>query len=90
MISSRSLDKSPDYFPVALGYDHVRFLKPVFIGDTVTVRYTVEELDQERKRSLAKIEVFNQSCELVMVAQHIMKWVPRSQRTEEEGNGENS
>lgn len=77
MISSRSLDKSEDYFPVALGYDRVRFLKPVFIGDTVTVRYTVEELDEERGRSLGKVEAFNQSCELVMVATHIMKWVPR-------------
>ena len=77
MISSRSLDKSEDYFPVSLGYDHVRFLKPVFIGDTVTVHYTVEELDAVRNRSLGKIEAFNQSGELVMVAQHIMKWVPR-------------
>jgi len=77
MISSRSLEKADDYFPVSLGYDHVRFLKPVFIGDTVTVQYTVEELDPARHRSLAKIEAFNQSGELVMVAQHIMKWVPK-------------
>jgi len=77
MISARSLDKSDQLFPVSLGYDHVRFLKPVFLGDTVTVRYTVETLDSERRRSTARIEAVNQDNELVMVAQHIMKWVEK-------------
>ena len=32
--------------PVSVGYDKVRFLKPVFLGDTVTVVYTVTEIDR--------------------------------------------
>lgn len=77
MISSRSLGKPGGGHPVSLGYDRVRFLKPVFIGDTVTIRYTVEKLDIERGRSVAKVEAFNQHEELVMIAEHIMKWVQK-------------
>jgi 3-hydroxybutyryl-CoA dehydratase len=61
--------------PVSLGYDRIRFLKPVFIDDTITVRYVIEEIDIERRRSRASISVANQHGETVAVAQHILKWV---------------
>lgn len=61
--------------PVSLGYDRVRFLKPVFIDDTVTVTYTVSEIDLEKRRSRAKVEAVNQDGDLVAVAEHIMAWV---------------
>jgi 3-hydroxybutyryl-CoA dehydratase len=70
---------SPDRTPVSLGYDRVRFLAPVFIGDTITVTYRVAEVDPERQRSRSEIEVHNQDGILVAVAQHIMKWVPNAQ-----------
>ena len=56
--------------------DKIRFVKPVFIGDTVTVTYTVTEVDEARSRSQAAIEVHNQHGALVAVAAHILKWVP--------------
>ena len=62
--------------PVPVGYDKVRFLKPVFLGDTVTLIYRIAEIDAQRKRSTGKIEVFNQDEELVAVGQHILQWVP--------------
>jgi acyl dehydratase len=61
---------------VSLGYDRIRFLGPVFIGDTVTVTYRIAEVDAERRRSRSEIEVRNQDGELVAVAQHILKWTP--------------
>jgi len=64
-----------DATPVSLGYDNVRFIKPVFINDTITVDYTVVELDSDRNRSLANVEVVNQHNEIVAVAKHILKWV---------------
>jgi len=67
-----------DATAVSLGYDRVRFLKPVFINDTVTVNYTVAHFDHEKKRSTSDIEVLNQHQEIVAVAQHILKWVPNS------------
>ena len=61
--------------PVSLGYDRIRFLAPVFIGDTVTVTYRIAEVDAQRRRSRAEIEVTNQDGTLVAVGQHLLKWV---------------
>lgn len=69
-----SLKRGIDSTPVSLGYDGIRFLKPVFFNDTIAVSYVVEEVDPERRRTLAKIEIRNQRGELVAVAKHILKW----------------
>ena len=60
---------------VSLGYDKVRFLKPIFIGDTITVTYTCQEVDEEKGRSYSKVEVYNQDQELCTVAVHILKYL---------------
>ncbi|MBT6926495.1 MAG: dehydratase [Marinovum sp.] len=64
--------------PVAVGYDKIRFLKPVFLGDTVSTVYRISEIDIERRRSTAQIEVTNQDTDLVAVGSHILQWVPNS------------
>src|SRR5919201_6098653 len=61
--------------PVSLGYDKVRFLAPVFIGDTVTLTYTIAEVDANKRQSRAEIRVMNQRSELVAVAGHLLRWV---------------
>ena len=60
---------------VSVGYDRVRFLKPVYFGDTITVDYEIESIERERERTIAKIEVKNQHGDLVAVARHIMQLV---------------
>ena len=60
---------------VSVGYDRVRFLKPVYFGDTITVDYEIESVERERERTIAKVEVKNQKGELVAVATHIMQLV---------------
>jgi acyl dehydratase len=60
---------------VSLGYDRVRFLAAVVIGDTVTLTYTINEVDPVKRQSKASIEVRNQRGELVAVATHILRWV---------------
>ena len=77
MVNSLMAERLPDIFPVSLGYDRVRILKPVFIGDTITVRYLVESIDVPKNRSLAKVEVSNDRGELVAAATHLMQWLPR-------------
>jgi 3-hydroxybutyryl-CoA dehydratase len=64
-----------DETPVSLGYDRVRFLAPVYFGDTITVEYRISEIDTERRRSTADISITNQDGTLVAVAKHILKWV---------------
>lgn len=59
---------------VSYGYDKVRFTAGVLIGDTLTVTYTINELDHEADKSWAAIEIRNQRGELCAVATHIMKY----------------
>jgi len=72
--------------PVSLGYDRIRFIRPVFIGDTVTVRYVVESMDPEARRSLARVEVSSGDGSIVAVAEHIMKWVPVNEGQKKQGD----
>jgi acyl dehydratase len=60
---------------VSVGYDRIRFLKPVYFGDTLTIDYEISGIELERERTIAKIEVKNQKDELVAVATHIMQLV---------------
>jgi 3-hydroxybutyryl-CoA dehydratase len=60
---------------VSAGYDRIRFLKPVYFGDTLTIDYEISSIERERERTMAKIEVKNQHDQLVMVATHIMQLV---------------
>jgi acyl dehydratase len=61
---------------VSYGYDRLRFIKPVFIGDTLTARYTIIEVDNENLKSIGKVEVFNQHGQIVVAANHILKFFP--------------
>ncbi|MDR7314721.1 MaoC/PaaZ C-terminal domain-containing protein [Brevibacillus nitrificans] len=61
---------------VSFGYDRLRFIKPVFFGDTLTAKYTIIEVDEENLRTVAKVEVFNQNDEICTYAQHILKFFP--------------
>ncbi|RTM08839.1 MAG: dehydratase [Hyphomicrobiales bacterium] len=61
--------------PVSLGYDRIRYLKPVYIGDSIELRYKVRTVDAETRRALSGIEITNQKGELVCVGEHILKWV---------------
>jgi acyl dehydratase len=61
--------------PVSLGYDRIRFLDAVCIGDTITVTYTVKEIDEVKRRSVSNVVITNQHGKEVTVATHILKWV---------------
>lgn len=73
--------RDQDETPVSLGYDRLRFLKPVFLGDTITVHYEFTSIDPDARRSVADIRITNQDGELTTVGQHILKWVSSDQAT---------
>ena len=61
---------------MSYGYDRLRFLKPVFIGDTITVNATIKEKRDHPKRSgfgvvAEAIEIVNQRNEAVLVCEHL-------------------
>lgn len=62
---------------MSYGYDRVRFVKPVFIGDTIRVVVTVTEKRDDPKRPghglvVESCEVLNQRDETVLVCGHIL------------------
>lgn len=77
MMIDRSVRQGISATPVSLGYDRVRFVAPVFINDTITVTYTIKEIDRERNRSRSTVEVTNQDGTTVAVAEHILAWVAK-------------
>ena len=60
---------------VSYGYDRVRFTAPVFFGDTITVHYQVERIDEAERKVYSAIRVSNQDGVLCLVATHILKLI---------------
>ncbi|HEV7317915.1 MAG TPA: MaoC/PaaZ C-terminal domain-containing protein [Ensifer sp.] len=65
--------------PVAFsyGYDRLRFVRPVHIGDTIRTRVTISSKEDDPKRPKAgrvveRLEVINQRGEVVLAADHIL------------------
>ena len=58
------------------GYERLRFIKPVFISDTIKVTVTIKELKDHKKPEYGLVtelvECFNQHNELVMLCEHIL------------------
>ena len=58
------------------GYDRLRFIKPVFIGDTIKATVTIKDKKDHKKPGFGVVtelvEVFNQQNELVMVCEHLL------------------
>ncbi|WP_415907398.1 MaoC family dehydratase [Oleiharenicola sp. Vm1] len=66
---------NPEAF--SYGYDRVRFIRPVFIGDTLTSRCTVKDRRDDPKRPafgvvVELVESLNQRGETVLAAEHLL------------------
>lgn len=58
------------------GYDRLRFIKPVFIGDTISVTATITDKRDHARRAdhgivVERIEVANQHKQTVLVCEHL-------------------
>jgi len=57
------------------GFDRIRFVKPVFIDDTIYVITKIKEKKDHKKPGFGliaeQVETFNQNNELVMACEHI-------------------
>ncbi|MDQ7858684.1 MAG: MaoC/PaaZ C-terminal domain-containing protein [Armatimonadota bacterium] len=61
---------------VSYGYDRIRFTAPVFIGESIRVRYEVASWDQEKSLVRSNVTCLNERGEIVAVATHILKLFP--------------
>ena len=67
-------DINPEAF--SYGYDRLRFIKPVFINDTITCKISISDKRDHKKPAFGvvaeKLEVTNQKGELVLVCEHLL------------------
>ena len=58
------------------GYDRLRFIKPVFIGDTIKATVTISNIKEHKKPGFGLVtelvEVFNQHGDVVMICEHVL------------------
>jgi acyl dehydratase len=62
---------------MSYGYDKLRFVKPVFLNDTIRVRVSIKEKRDDPKRAgygmvVETLEIVNQRGETVLVADHLL------------------
>jgi 3-hydroxybutyryl-CoA dehydratase len=57
---------------LSYGYDDVRFVRPVRIGDTVTVSQAQVDASEDGKKITCRVEARNQHDEVVAVARHLI------------------
>lgn len=67
---------------VSAGYDRLRFVAPVFCGDTILIRYEVVRIETERDRVYASLKVTNQRDEVILVGEHVLRFVALEQPLE--------
>src|SRR5215210_909079 len=79
LIFSIAVGKTADIIndvAMTYGYERLRFIKPVFIGDTIKVRVTIKDKKEHKKPGFGLItelvEAINQHNELVMLCEHIL------------------
>jgi acyl dehydratase len=58
------------------GYERLRFLKPVFIGDTLKLKVSIKEKKEHKRPGYGLVtelvEAFNQQEETVMACEHLL------------------
>jgi len=62
---------------MSYGYDRIRFVKPVFLNDTIHVLVSIKEAREDPKRRahgiiVESLNVMNQRGETVLVADHLL------------------
>ena len=62
---------------MSYGYDRLRFVRPVFLNDTIHVRVSIKETREDAKRPalgivVEALDVVNQRGETVLVAEHLL------------------
>lgn len=54
------------------GWDRVRFIKPVIVGDTISTGYALLDPEDHGRRRLARADAWNQRGELVGLGVHVL------------------
>jgi acyl dehydratase len=73
-IGQTASEINPEAF--SKGYDRLRFIKPVFIGDTIHAKVMIAGKSDDKKPAYGQVvehvEVFNQHGEIVLACDHLL------------------
>lgn len=61
---------------LSYGYDKVRFLAPVMLGQTVSVDYVVTAIDEAKRTARSEMRVSTEDGRLCMVGEHLLYCYP--------------
>ena len=75
MISRRAVERGAKGVSVSLGYDRIRFPRPVLAGETLTARYTLGRWDPAKRRTISAIAVTAADGTVVAAGEHVMAWI---------------
>lgn len=76
-MSALARDRGYTGTSVSLGFDRVRFLAPVFIGDTLSASYEIETVDIEKGRTRSTCAVTKSDGTQCVAATHVMRWLDK-------------
>lgn len=73
-IGQTASEINPEAF--SKGYDRLRFIKPVFIGDTIRSKVSISEKTDDKRPEYGQVvehvEVLNQDNQIVLACDHIL------------------
>ena len=73
-IGQTASEINPEAF--SKGYDRLRFIKPVFIGDTIHAKVVIADKSDDKKPAYGQVvehvEVFNQHGQIVLACDHLL------------------
>jgi len=73
-VGMTATEVNPEAF--SYGYDRLRFIRPVFIGDTIRVRVTIKEKRDFKSPESGIVvelcEAFNQTGQVVLACEHLL------------------
>jgi len=73
-IGQTATEVNPEAF--SKGYNRLRFIKPVFIGDTIYTEVSISDKSDDKNPKYGQVtehvEVFNQDDEIVLACDHIL------------------
>jgi acyl dehydratase len=73
-IGQTASEINPEAF--SKGYDRLRFIKPVFIGDTIKSKVVIAGKSDDKKPAFGQVvehvEVYNQHGEIVLACDHLL------------------
>jgi 3-hydroxybutyryl-CoA dehydratase len=74
-LMTHRVEVPPSQAVVSYGYDRIRFIRPVHIGDTITVDYRIARADEAARKLFADVTITNERGELCCAGTHILKIV---------------